>query len=623
MKPLMSLVIALLLISTSCLKKDVFTASGTPNSYMAILDIKKLYKGQPVVLSTENMAGASHISGVVVSDVTGGNIPKGMVVIQQISRSFNRGIALVFDDNTALPYQPGDSLIVEVQGATLSRKAGVLQISHLTTGKVVKAAEKIAVTPEAVTLAQLNSKFADYENTLVKVNHVDAAATAEAIAGNHTLSEISGSTVIMHTEAAAAFAAQKVPVNASYTGIARWINSSGDDAATAEEQLWPCNGNAIADQSGALYATFPESFENPGYVADGYSTVTLSLKTGSYKLEQAMIFNSANDRAVTGEYALRFNQNATSNSWCTMNNDLAEGASKLTIWAGSYGAAADLGSTWRVEYSQDKGVTWRQAGEDILTVSKVKEQYTFMLDIRGAVRFRIGKFGIGTSTISNQNGRFSLDDLAVYKHQDNSGGGQPAEPVPAFETVTAWQFGTPQSTGSEASYNATTNNAGLNTGVLTRGPGLTVPGTLTRGFTSWAELTTTTKADALKNNAYFQLTLSPKTGKQLSLTTANVKLRRSAAGARYNCWYYSLDGINFKQAGDGDVNSEGTDGEGVEQPVCYLYHTPELQHIPAGTTVTLRLYAWGFSNVRSGTFAIGRTPAGTTTPALSLGGKVE
>lgn len=622
MKRYIGLMGILLLSVTSCLKKDIFFASGIPNSHMAILDVKRLYKSSDVVLGTDIMAGAHYISGVVISDADGGNVPAGMVILQQVSRGFNRGIALSVSDGAALSYKTGDSLVVDVQGSTLGRKNGSLQISNISTAKISKVAENIAIQPVQVTLKDLNDKFRDYENTLIKVSHVNLETTLPTLAGNSIMREISGNTATLHLEEAATLALKQPPVNASYTGIARWVNNAGDDTAGADKQLWPCNTDDISDESGALYASFPESFENPGYVADGYATpVTLSLTTGSYRLEQSMITNTDNDRPVTGTYALRLNQNATSNSWCFMNFDLPDGASKITVWAGSYGAAADLGSTWRLEYSQNQGITWTQVGEDIFTASKVKQQYTFLTDIRGAVRFRIGKIGIGTSTVGNQNGRFSFDDLAVYKNSNT--GTQPQEPVPTYTTVTAWQFGSPQSNGNEVSYNATTNNAGLNTAVLTRGPGLTIPGTLTRGITSWAEYATSTKAQALTNGAYFQLVLSPKTGKRLSLSAVNVKLRRSAAGARNYRWYYSLDGVNFKETVGGDVTSENTDGEGVEQPVYYLYKTPELQHIPAGTTVTLRLYAWNFSNVKGGTFAIGRTAAGTTTPVLSLGGTVE
>ena len=49
--------------------------------------------------------------------------------------------------------------------------------------------------------------------------------------------------------------------------------------------------------------------------------------------------------------------------------------------------------------------------------------------------------------------------------------------------VVAWQFGSPASTGDEATYNATTNNTNLNTSVLSRGTGI-IATALVRGFSA-------------------------------------------------------------------------------------------------------------------------------------------
>lgn len=615
------LLLILLGMFSACLKENPSPAAGTPNDFIAIVDVRSIFKESDVVLSKDNMAGASKITGVVVSDLSAGNFPKGTIAIQQTSRTVTRGIEVNFG-TVDLSFKPGDSLSIAVSGATIGRRNGVLQI-RADLAAVDKISENILLTPTQVTLKELNDRFTNYESTLVKLAHVNAVAGPTTFAGDLTLKDISGESGILHTEAGASFASLSIPLNASYVGIARSI-STGSDVAV--KQVWPAGSAGIADQSGALYASFPEDFESPDNTlanAAGYSTKTGSFKTGSYTLTNVAIGKDANDNPVSGTIALRLNQNASTPSWTTMNYDLPNGASKVTIWAGSYGASADLGSTWRLEYSQNQGLTWSQVGDEILTISKVKQQFTFLMDLKGAVRFRVGKLGVGTSAVNNQNGRFSMDDLAIY---ENPGAGGPvSNPVPGYQTIMGWQLGTPARNGNEVSLTASNINVNLSGGVLSRGAGL-IPVALARAFSSAAGGTVipATKAQALSLDTYYQVSFTVKPGYKMSLSAIDNRIRRSAAGARYYRWYYSIDGVNFKETqGTGEVNYEGVDTEGQTMPPYYIYSTPELQNIPAGQTVTLRMYAWGFANVGSGNFSIGRTPTAASTNSISIGGRVE
>ena len=84
--------------------------------------------------------------------------------------------------------------------------------------------------------------------------------------------------------------------------------------------------------------------------------------------------------------------------------------------------------------------------------------------------------------------------------------------------LVAWQFGSPASTGSEATYNATTNDANLNTVVLSRGTGIVATG-LGRAFgaNTWAN--GGTKISAKDENEYFEFAVNVKPGYKLNLTT--------------------------------------------------------------------------------------------------------
>lgn len=607
-----------ILLFASCIKEDVFPASGTPNQFISILDVRKVYKETDAILTKENMQGADKITGVVVSDALAGNMPSGVFAIQQTSRTLLRGVEVCMGET--VPFVIGDSVVVDVDGATITRTNGALQIKVSSASKVSKVASGRVVEPTLLSLKTLSSKFADYEGTLVKVAHVDTQ-DGSVLNGDITVADADGGLGILHTEPMANFYNKAAALNASYSGVVRYNNTAIEQN---RKQIWVVNAQNIEAESGRIYESFPEKFDSGDATlfADGYSTKTGNFSSGNYTLQNIFMGNTANDLPFSGAYALRLVGSSATSSWCTMNYDLPNGATKVTLWAGSYGASADLGSTWRVEYSQNQGITWSQIGDDILTISKTKKQFTFLMDIRGAVRFRIGKIGVGTSTTNNQNGRFSMDDFAIYKNPE--AGGPITNPIPTYESLVDWQFGVTASAGNELSKTATSANAGISGAILTRGTGLN-PSALARAFASNAAGTqiTSTKALAVSQDVYYQVKFVVQPGQTLSLTAINAKLRRSGAGAKSHKWYYSLDGINFRETiGTGDMNYEGTETEGVDMPTYYLYQTPELQNIPAGTTVTLRMYCWGFTNIGSGSFSIGRTPTSATTPVLSIGGKL-
>jgi hypothetical protein len=174
--------------------------------------------------------------------------------------------------------------------------------------------------------------------------------------------------------------------------------------------------------------------------------------------------------------------------------------------------------------------------------------------------------------------------------------------------------------GTEASYGATTTAPQTTQAVLVRGSGYN-PSALARGFSSNITATTVTKDDAITNKAYYQFSVSAATGKSLSFAGLTYRLRRSSAGASAFNWMYSFDGINFKAIGP-DIAFTST-ADGVDQAPIDLSSITALQNIAPGTTITFRLYGWGFGNVGAGTFAIGRFASGTNTNSLTLSGNIQ
>ncbi len=132
------------------------------------------------------------------------------------------------------------------------------------------------------------------------------------------------------------------------------------------------------------------------------------------------------------------------------------------------------------------------------------------------------------------------------------------------------------------------------------------PSALGSAFSSTAYVAAGTKADAISNNEFFQITLEPKNNHRLFLTELDYIIRRSGTGPNAFQWQYSLD--NFATAGV-DVGAEGsytgTATNGIAMPAIDLSVIPALQNLPSGSEVTFRLYIWGAS-AGTGTFAIGR-----------------
>lgn len=169
----------------------------------------------------------------------------------------------------------------------------------------------------------------------------------------------------------------------------------------------------------ALYPNFPETFESPDTSAKAhYKKADVKLKSGDWNLDQAILGALTNhDRFnPSGKQSIRMQQNRSKSAYLEMNFDLTEGASKVTVAYASY--YKDAPCIWKLEYSQDQGLSWKQAGSDINTDLKELKTAEFNLDLKGKVRFRINKLGLGDgkADASIKNGRLSIDDIAIYKN---------------------------------------------------------------------------------------------------------------------------------------------------------------------------------------------------------------
>lgn len=171
-------------------------------------------------------------------------------------------------------------------------------------------------------------------------------------------------------------------------------------------------------QKGMLYPGFPESFENKEAPVAGYKTKNINLSTGNWLFVGSRLDSTGNDKPTSGLFAVRMIGYNAEPVYAQMEFDVTEGASKVILWYSSYGAKVDQSSRFALEYSTDKGRNWEKAGEDITAKNKVKQAAKFELDIKGRVRFRIVKLGLGggKNNTEIENGRLSIDDFSIYKN---------------------------------------------------------------------------------------------------------------------------------------------------------------------------------------------------------------
>ncbi len=188
--------------------------------------------------------------------------------------------------------------------------------------------------------------------------------------------------------------------------------------------------------------------------------------------------------------------------------------------------------------------------------------------------------------------------------------------------IVAWQLN--GKAGDETSVNAGTIDTNLNSTTLIRGSGLRISA-FGNAFSSTNYTASGTKAGEFTANKFISFTLNAKTGYKVSLSTLDVRLRRSSNGPNNYRWQYALDGTTFTDLGTADVNFTNTSTDGVSQTQLSLSAIPELQNVGYATTITFRLVAWGATNT-TGTFAIGRSLATIITNpsdySLQIGGTV-
>jgi hypothetical protein len=206
-------------ILSGCTKANHYPG-GVESPIMAITDVRNIYKGSDITLTTDNMFGAHQIVGMVVSDFSGGNMPAGLLVVQNNQRSALRGISIPLGA-AAANYASGDSVVINVAGGVLKRVNGTLQITGIPASAVTKISSGNTIVGQRVASSAILANPGTYESTLiaiVKGGFDPLPAPTDVFAGDKIINDGFGN-ITLHTEAAAAFSNTPLPVSANFYGI--------------------------------------------------------------------------------------------------------------------------------------------------------------------------------------------------------------------------------------------------------------------------------------------------------------------------------------------------------------------------------------------------------------------
>ena len=408
--------LAVLFLLTGCFKEDINPAEGVPYEEASLFVIRNAYKSGEKTLTSEELGGASVTAGVVISETVNKNFPEGYIALENVWRGQIRGI-LVKVDNPLL-YSFGDSLRIDIAGATLAREGGTLVLKGVKPESIRKiAGAKIIKEHRPVSISTIEANPELFESTLISIT-ADVTPDVkpnEMFKGNKILLDGESKQINLHTNETAVFADDKIAPSATFNGV---LINMNDQPTLLMQSL-----ANMAFPSGKLYQGWPETFEEPVQGKTSYNVAAtknlLTMSTGVWYMLQNIQGNTAGrDRIVSGTQAIRFQQNLNTPAYLQMNFDVPDGASKVTFWYGSY--YTDRSCTFQLEYSIDQGATWIKTGDSVTdahttTASLTAKQAVFLMDITAPVRFRIHKLGLGTSNNNINNGRLGVDDFAIYK----------------------------------------------------------------------------------------------------------------------------------------------------------------------------------------------------------------
>ncbi|MHC8950067.1 DUF5689 domain-containing protein [Sphingobacterium hungaricum] len=209
--------LALIYVFQSCEKHDY--AAGSPSPYISLEYLRAVYKGQDIQLTEDKVSSAKEITGLVISNHQNGNVPEGLILMQQYKNAQFRGIAIKVG-SIATNYLPGDSIVVNIENKTL-KKDGYLYLDGVTESDIQKISSSNQLHSRRTNANAINSRPDVFESTLVSILGCEVfpkPTEGETLEGGKLL--LNGAdTVTLRTLPTADFAQEKLPRNIDIVGV--------------------------------------------------------------------------------------------------------------------------------------------------------------------------------------------------------------------------------------------------------------------------------------------------------------------------------------------------------------------------------------------------------------------
>ena len=190
---------------------------------------------------------------------------------------------------------------------------------------------------------------------------------------------------------------------AGLLALALFFTSCKKEIGTSAPLINPTTVEAARANNSTM---LQEDFETGTKTA--YAGANVTLGTGSWLLDDALIGNSSTDRKV-GTQSARIRNTGT----MTMNFDYTFGASTVTVKHAIF--SSDGSSTWELRVSVNGGA-YTKVGSTITTSSTTLQTATFTVNASGNVRVGIFKTGGGAN-------RINIDDIQINAFGGGGGGG--------------------------------------------------------------------------------------------------------------------------------------------------------------------------------------------------------
>lgn len=211
---------SLVVIFAGCEKTGNFPGAEV-NPNIAIYDLRSFYKNTDYPLTIQSMLGSKGITGIVVSDHSGNNLPAGLLMVQNNVRLNElRGISIDIGA-AAADYIPGDSVTINLIGGVMKRENGLLVVKGLDVSAITKIASGKDITVNRVPSSYIVADPDKYESTeivVVKGGFDPIPDPTDIYAGDKIVNDGFGN-FTLHTESAATFANNFLPGMANFFGV--------------------------------------------------------------------------------------------------------------------------------------------------------------------------------------------------------------------------------------------------------------------------------------------------------------------------------------------------------------------------------------------------------------------